>query len=109
MTSAYYASGSLLKQKNELLTGAGAAFPRWAIEKLDLALCKESLDVGCGWGRFAVPLSQLAPDDLRMVEVDVSAGMVRTCRRHSGSVVSRLRLLWRTRSDCLLRHSHLTS
>jgi SAM-dependent methyltransferase len=80
MTSAYYASGSLLKQKNELLTGAGAAFPRWAIEKLDLALCKESLDVGCGWGRFAVPLSQLAPDDLQMVEVDVSAGMVRTCK-----------------------------
>lgn len=47
MTNSYYASGDLLKEKNELVTGVGAEFPQWAIEKLDLADCKNSLDVRC--------------------------------------------------------------
>lgn len=43
------------------------------------------LDVGCGWGRFAISLLQLGPADLRMAELDISLGMVRTCSETLGA------------------------
>jgi len=73
----YYAGGALLKAKN-LRAHDGVDFPAWALRHLDLRRWCAALDVGCGWGRFALPLAKQYA--VQLTCVDVSPGMLSTCR-----------------------------
>lgn len=47
---------------------------------VDLSGVRDVLDAGAGWGRFDVPLLEVATGPLRLIATDVSAGIVSTCR-----------------------------
>ena len=51
----YYTAGERLRDKHAATSGA-LAFPEWALDRLEPLPGSHALDVGCGWGRFSVPL-----------------------------------------------------
>jgi SAM-dependent methyltransferase len=80
MSNPYYSSGELLKAKNLRAGGMTLGFPAFALSKLSLEEARTAVDVGCGWGRFAVPLLERAAHLTQLVCIDVWPGMLATCR-----------------------------
>lgn len=79
MANPYYRSGDTLKAKNEQAGGGAVNVPGFALAKVPLDRVRTALDVGCGWGRFAVPVARHGSVDLTCM--DVWPGMVESCRR----------------------------
>lgn len=82
MSNRYYETGSSLKAKNLAASRHGVDFPRWAVALLSLSDAPSVLDVGCGWGRFSIPLLELAGSrPVTLTCVDIWPGMVASCRQ----------------------------
>lgn len=79
MPDHYYRSGELLREKNARVSTSSAAFPRWALDRADLPDRGLVVDVGCGWGRFALEALSARPR-VTLAAVDVWPGMVMSCR-----------------------------
>ena len=82
MANPYYRSGKALKAKNEQAGGAALDVPEFAFAQVALDSVQNALDIGCGWGRFAVPLARRR--QVLLTCVDVWPGMVETCRHTLG-------------------------
>jgi SAM-dependent methyltransferase len=80
MSNPYYSSGEPLKAKNLRAGGMTLEFPAFALSKLSLEEARMAVDVGCGWGRFAVPLLERAGHLEQLKCIDVWPGMLATCR-----------------------------
>lgn len=76
----YYESGELLRAKNVAAGGVALSFPSFALSHCNLGNLRRSLDVGCGWGRFAVALRDQASKQNQLYCTDVWPGAVASCR-----------------------------
>ena len=69
----------MLKAKNEQAGGGAVDVPEFALARVPLDRVSTALDVGCGWGRFALPLARRS--SIHLTCMDVWVGMVESCWR----------------------------
>ena len=79
MNRSYYASPEFLQTKHEMAS-ANDSFVSWVLSLVEWAADGTVLDLGCGYGRFAVPLvrtKRVSPE--RLVCADNSHQMLTSC------------------------------
>ncbi len=78
-TRSVYRTGEHLKAKYEVMRRYGVqqeTFGQWVIQHLCLTGSETVLDIGCGEGRFLLPMARLLQDGGAIVGCDLSEGVM---------------------------------